>query len=654
MTVLAAGVGNDVVGWILLALTIALVNSSSGLTAFYVILLVIAWTLLLFLGVKPAYAWLARKSSMESGPTDSMMTLTILLVLVSAFYTEIIGVHPIFGAFLVGLIIPHENNYAVNLTEKIEDLVSVLFLPLYFASSGLKTDIGLLNDGKAWGYTIAIIVCATVSKVSGSMIAARLNGFLWRESLTVGTLMSCKGLVELIVLNVGLSAGILSQKLFTMFVIMALVTTFMTTPLVMWFYPPWYQEKVTKWRSGECDWDGNKLEKEKDESLQHRDDELEKVVMVVSRIEGVAALLKFTHFISYSNIGLHVLRIMEMTDRLSQIIKVSESEDLLQQDSLLSIFKTMTRIVGVKLSYALHVLAIHEYANVVEEQSRDLNADLVVAPWLPSTDSDWHDNDFVLTLLEQRIVNLAVLLEHNDAATPPLASRRRTVSMGSILSRSRSTTEGINQVRSSAKEASSTSEKIHIYFPLFGFGPDERLGLLLLTRILENENVTASVRLFRHSPDEHQHSSLDAGKSSVQFAIHEHSEVSRPTTGRSDTEITTGPPNLDSEVADLDILMPKLPNLDYQIINHSSPLYASIEMSGTLAKRYSTSSITTLLPRFVHAYTRFQLQSIDKHALCGGNSLPPVTGRGELVDLFASLKDQPNGGIIVVQARGQV
>lgn len=120
VVVLAAGVGNDVVGWILLALTIALVNASSGLTALYVLLVAIAWCLFLFLVVRPAFIWLARRTgSFDNGPTHFMMTVTIILVFLSAFLTDCIGIHAIFGAFVVGLMIPHEGGFAVALTEKV-------------------------------------------------------------------------------------------------------------------------------------------------------------------------------------------------------------------------------------------------------------------------------------------------------------------------------------------------------------------------------------------------------------------------------------------------------------------------------------------------------------------------------------------------------
>src|SRR5690606_10259084 len=136
--VLSAGVGNDVVGWVLLALTVTLVNAGNGITALYVLLVAVGWVLFLIYAVRPVFLWILKKDgSFERGPSQQMVALTLLMVLASAFFTDIIGVHAIFGGFMIGLICPHDGGFAIKLTEKIEDLVGVLFLPLYFALSGL-------------------------------------------------------------------------------------------------------------------------------------------------------------------------------------------------------------------------------------------------------------------------------------------------------------------------------------------------------------------------------------------------------------------------------------------------------------------------------------------------------------------------------------
>ena len=151
--------------------------------------------------------WTLRKThSLQNGPTQGIISLTLLLALASAFFTGVIGVHPIFGAFMMGLMCPHEGGFAIKVTEKVEDLISALFLPLYFALSGLSTNLGLLNTGITWAYVVAVIAIAFSAKFFGAAVAARANGLVWRECFTIGSLMSCKGLVELIVL-VSITAG---------------------------------------------------------------------------------------------------------------------------------------------------------------------------------------------------------------------------------------------------------------------------------------------------------------------------------------------------------------------------------------------------------------------------------------------------------------
>jgi Kef-type K+ transport system membrane component KefB len=138
--------------------------------------------------------------NLETGPSQSVIALILLVALASAFFTGIIGVHPIFGGFMVGLIVPRDNGFALKVTEKLEDVIGALFLPLYFTLSGLKTNLGLLDNGITWGYVFAVTLTAFFSKIVGATLAARFSGIVWRESFTIGALMSCKGLVELIVL----------------------------------------------------------------------------------------------------------------------------------------------------------------------------------------------------------------------------------------------------------------------------------------------------------------------------------------------------------------------------------------------------------------------------------------------------------------------
>jgi K+:H+ antiporter len=177
------------------------VNAGTGLTALWVLLTCIGYALFLVFLLRPAFLWILKRTrSLQDGPSQAIVAFTLLLVLASAFFTGVIGVHPIFGAFLIGVICPHEGGFAIKIVEKVEDLIGALFLPLYFALSGLSTNLGLLNSGIVWAYVIGILAVAFFGKMIGATLSARLAGCVWRESFAIGSLMSCKGLVELIVL----------------------------------------------------------------------------------------------------------------------------------------------------------------------------------------------------------------------------------------------------------------------------------------------------------------------------------------------------------------------------------------------------------------------------------------------------------------------
>ncbi|PWY96887.1 hypothetical protein BCV70DRAFT_102434 [Testicularia cyperi] len=461
--VLAAGVGNDVVGWILLALTVALVNASTGLTALYILLCAVGWTLILFFLIKPAFVWLARRTGcLENGPNQVMIMITLLLVLVSAWITDIIGVHPIFGSFLVGLMIPHEGGFAIALTEKMEDLVSVVFLPIYFALSGLKTNLGDLNSGIAWAYTVAIIVIAFFSKFVGCAVTARLFGFNLRESAAIGTLMSCKGLVELIVLNIGLSAGILDTRVFSMFVLMAVVSTVITTPLTLWIYP---EHVRTTLDEASITSDGEKHDHDDEKDLDSGAAMSPKRLLVVlSSFEHLPGLMTLVQLMqptlaaaavqasassdtsssaaadstmrrraaaggdkseasasaeggseasvkggddeyqtpvlasnspfasaaagrTQAEISIDALRLVELTDRTSAVMKVSESEDTMRADPILNVFRTFAHLNGLPVQSSMAVIPQDEFANTVTRRCKAAGSNFIV---LPMTLSDQH------------------------------------------------------------------------------------------------------------------------------------------------------------------------------------------------------------------------------------------------------------------------
>jgi Kef-type K+ transport system membrane component KefB len=169
------------------------------------------------------------------------LLLFSLLCCYCAYATEVIGIHALFGAFMAGAIMPEGSRFRTAFIEKIEDVSTLLLLPLFFVYTGLRTQIGLLNDPQLWMITIGIILVAVIGKFAGSTLAARFVGQSWKDSLSIGALMNTRGLMELIVLNIGYDLGVLSAELFSMMVVMALVTTFMTGPsldLINFLYRP--------------------------------------------------------------------------------------------------------------------------------------------------------------------------------------------------------------------------------------------------------------------------------------------------------------------------------------------------------------------------------------------------------------------------------
>ena len=223
---------NDAIAWCLLALVVGVTEATTGgaiatigLTAAYIGLMLTVGRRLM------ARAVPRLDASITVG--EQSLTLVLVAVLLSAVATEFIGVHAIFGAFLLGAIIPHGSAIAKHVRERIEDVVRVMLLPAFFAFTGLRTEIGLLQTLDDWLMCLVIIAIATAGKFGGATLAARVTGLDWRDSAALGILMNTRGLVELIVLNIGLDLGVLSPRLFTMLVMMAIVTTIMTSPILM-------------------------------------------------------------------------------------------------------------------------------------------------------------------------------------------------------------------------------------------------------------------------------------------------------------------------------------------------------------------------------------------------------------------------------------
>ncbi len=228
----SAAVG-DVSAWAMLAFVVAIVKSGGMDTALMTCALAAVFLAAMLLVVRPwLNNWVAAHPRAMSDPSRSMMVGVLVMVFSCALITQVIGIHALFGAFVAGLVMPAQPQFRQHLKERLENFSSAFLLPLFFAYTGLRTQIGLLNDWQGWMACAGLIFMAMLGKLGGSMFAARFTGMDWPDSFALGALMNTRGLVELIVLNIGLELGILSPRVFAMTVIMALVTTFMTGPLL--------------------------------------------------------------------------------------------------------------------------------------------------------------------------------------------------------------------------------------------------------------------------------------------------------------------------------------------------------------------------------------------------------------------------------------
>lgn len=221
---------DDITAWCLLAVVIAIVKAGTFESSMYIISLAALYVVLMIYLVKPFLKRIGELYGTKDSLSKPVVAIFFLLLIISSYCTELIGIHALFGAFMMGAIMPDVPKFRTVFISKVEDVSVILLLPLFFVFTGLRTEIGLINEPYLWKVTGFIILVAVIGKFLGSALAAKFVGQSWRNSLVIGALMNTRGLMELIVLNIGLALGVLTTEVFTMMVIMALVTTFMTGP----------------------------------------------------------------------------------------------------------------------------------------------------------------------------------------------------------------------------------------------------------------------------------------------------------------------------------------------------------------------------------------------------------------------------------------
>ncbi|KAJ7529302.1 hypothetical protein O6H91_15G043100 [Diphasiastrum complanatum] len=456
---MSAAAVNDIVAWILLALAISLTNAGSNpLNPIWVLLLGVSFVVFMFVIVRPAVTVLARHDPVR----EWVVAITLLMVLAAGFTTDAIGVHVIFGGFMLGFIMPKEGAFAGVICQKVEDYVSILLLPLYFASSGLKTKLSAINNAKTVGVLVLVIIIACFGKVLTTMIVAKMNGLKMRTSLTLGFLMSTKGLIELIILNIGLNRKVINEELFAIMVIMALFTTFITTPMVIYLYKPIQDFKQYPRR---------KLDMK---------DEKDSICMLICA-QGphqLPAIIDITLMMKgqkKKSLKVCLLHLMEISDSISAIrlmtLASKDKKPIWNQDhnveSMGVILQSYLRANKLNIKTKVAISEVNDMSDDICSSAAEMHANLILLPI-----QKYHHHEGLLDHIYSGFSQVVTkVLRNAPCSVAMLIDKGFGESLGSPVTR---------------------ASQLHVLLLFYG-GPDDREALVLARRIAENSSVKLTV-----------------------------------------------------------------------------------------------------------------------------------------------------------------
>ncbi|CAG8674315.1 11471_t:CDS:2 [Gigaspora margarita] len=541
---LNSAVGDDITAWILLALVIAIINASNYLTALYSFLICAGWTLIVGFIVRPILLKLiVLTNSNQSSPSTLMVAITLSTVLLSGFITNIIGIHYIFGGFIIGVVLPHEGGFA------------------YFTLSGLKTNISDLG-ATGWGWVILIIVVAMIGKITGCTLAARATGLTFREALTVGVFMSCKGLVELIILNVGYDASIINSK-----------------------------------------------DLESKESPHSKDDL--RLLVVLNKVENLPAMVTFVQLLQHNDVlnnkstsknseeqseltitkpmkptmSVYVLRLIELTQRMSAVMKFNEISETILHDPIMNMFSAISQVSSVKVDAKLAVASPKDFCPEITDRIQDADINLVIIPWggageivdTPIENDDHH----VPREKKHTSPHVATFVQgiFNEAAN--------YASVGVFVDR------GFGSIDSNTRTIPNPMGYLRVFVPFFG-GADDREALNFAFKLLEYPNVNITVlRIIKSDQPTGHEVTL---KPETQIEVPDDDEKNRPPLDRQISTISISEAVENQENKDDESFLEKNlksktgyparnARISYQEISSNTPIQTAVERAREIVHR---------------------------------------------------------------------
>ncbi|KAJ3414476.1 K(+)/H(+) antiporter [Chytridiales sp. JEL 0842] len=507
----------DVLSWSLLVFVVALAkNTSSPQTAAYIFLVMVAYAAFLWLAVRPLLIRWVDLSATSDTLSQNIVYIVLCLVLVSAFFTHSLGSHAIFGGVLVGVIVPHSHSFAIHLVEKLEDLLSLLFLPVYFFFVGQWTQLDLLDDGVSWASIFMLVAVSSIAKIFATGLAAnQVIKLPLRESMAMGVLMNNKGLLEFVALYIGYQSQILEQKVYTILLVSVILTNFVTVPLVAFVYPKSLYAMMGGNNATAVVADDVKANVEVfDEKgalveSSAAGDTLN-VLAYLPGMQSVPTMMAFTDLLHHSHttpLSVTALRLVRLSDRPSTIMIANESESALKQDAAMSIFKTFGNLSRIRTEGVLSTSVIEEFPDQIVASASQLaetteGKTMIVLPW-----QDLHHNRHqqdsadaeeslrnLLTADVMRLcplhISVAVLIDRGFGS----ANLRHPVGeTGEFVSNSEGgVSEATTSATANAITAHIDSNIQRVCVPFFG-GADDREALLLALRLSKAPNVQVTV-----------------------------------------------------------------------------------------------------------------------------------------------------------------
>ncbi|KAJ3669111.1 hypothetical protein LUZ60_011061 [Juncus effusus] len=464
---MSAAIVNDMCSWILLALSIAITDTkASPLSSLYVLLSGVVFVLICFFVVRPIMWWVSRQIREGETAKDSHVCLILAGVLLASIITDAIGIHSFFGSFVYGLIIPN-GPLSIALIEKLEDFITGLLLPLFFAISGLRTNIAKLNDFITVGLLVLVFALASVGKIAGTLLVAAFCNMPFREGLALGFLMNTRGLIEMIILNIGRDKEVLDDESFATMVLVSVTLTALVTPIVTNVY------RSSRLRVGY---------KRRNLQLAKPDSELRLLVCVHTprNIPSIISLLDISNPTKRAPIFTYALHLVELTSRASNMLIVH---------NYAGINKTLSSASTSATALSPHIFTPFE---TYEQQVGGVSVQQMttVSPY-----STMHED--VCNLAEDRHVSLIVLPFHKqqtvDGSMEPINPSIKSLNENILASAPCSVAIFVDRGLSASTARLTTARYVAVLF--FG-GPDDREALSFASRLVGNVNVSLTVVRF--------------------------------------------------------------------------------------------------------------------------------------------------------------